>query len=263
MIGRVLFAIASAVYVFAVAVVITVLLSTCAWAASWATPGADAYTGTVEAALERYAGVIPAADLATIRAKHAARRWDAQALIGRDSITAPGMALDPAIRWMHWGTGRLSETVDRSAWASDHTERGLVYCGTGPLCVLIPSVCRNVSIVTRRPVVQAARGEATAAPAAPADMSPHGGGGGGITFGPLALPPIVMPEVPRISIESPRPAIVSAPEPMPAPFAPVAFAAGPVYIPAPLPPVSPVPEPRTLALLAVGIALIVWKAKRG
>ena len=49
---------------------------------------------------------------------------------------------------MHFGIGRVCSNVSRQAWLPAHQERGLVYC-EGTECIIVPTVCRNVSRIKR------------------------------------------------------------------------------------------------------------------
>ena len=65
------------------------------------------------------------------------------AVIERDAIR--GQASYAAeIRDMHFGPGAVCRTVTRAKWTPTTQERGLVYCEDGQ-CILVPTVCRNVS----------------------------------------------------------------------------------------------------------------------
>lgn len=225
----------------------------------WSDPGRNPYTGTVEAALARYEGRIVPRDLAAIRAKIAARQWDDHVTIRRDSIAGRSRYL-PDLRAMHWGAGHLTETVDRSAWAPGHTERALVYCGAGPDCVAIPSVCRNVAIVTRAERPAPAPGPVPAA----AQESAGGEGLRGTSFPPLPpLPPLPPPV--EFTPLPPAPAIqrppAAAPMVMPS-FAALSVPMVSVAVPIPAPVVA-VNEPSTLALLGAGLLLIARRSARG
>jgi hypothetical protein len=70
---------------------------------------------------------------------------------------------------MHSGHGQVCHgTVDRSAWSATHHERGLVYCADDA-CVIVPTVCNNVSLVSRKP------DEVAALDDGPIDIEPAAG----------------------------------------------------------------------------------------
>ena len=113
---------------------------------SWDHPGSNPFMGSVVDAVDRYTD-IPADVRSRLKQKMAKRDYDDIASIGRDSINGKDV-YDPDIRDMHFGTNRVCTTVSRSGWAKDREERGLVYCD-GNECIIVPTVCRNVSRVTR------------------------------------------------------------------------------------------------------------------
>ena len=57
----------------------------------------------------------------------------------------PGAHRFTGMRSMHWGDGQQClGDVDRSGWAPDRVERGLVFCERGH-CIIIPTVCGNIT----------------------------------------------------------------------------------------------------------------------
>lgn len=130
-------------------------------ACSWDHPGADVYRGDVAAAVDHYTD-IPPATRAALKRRMAAYQYDEIATIHRDSIEGRHRYGD--LRDMHFGQGQVCRSVTRDNWPAGRVERGLVYC-EGETCLIVPTVCRNVSRVTRVPAPQAA-GAAPAAPAA-------------------------------------------------------------------------------------------------
>jgi hypothetical protein len=117
-----------------------------ATACSWNDPGHNPYRGNIAAAVDRYTD-IPAPVRERLKARMATFRYDEMAAIRRDSITGRARYA-PEIRDMHFGAGQVCSTVDRSRWTDDMVERGLVYC-EGKHCLIVPTVCRNVSRITR------------------------------------------------------------------------------------------------------------------
>lgn len=132
---------------------------------SWDRPGKNPYMGELSAAVDRYTD-IPAAVRSKLKERIARQQYDDVVVIKRDTITSEGKFIyAAAIRDMHFGDkGRMCNTVTRTRWKPTMTERGLVYC-EGEQCVMVPTVCRNVSRVSRRPDAVAA--EKTAAPSQP------------------------------------------------------------------------------------------------
>lgn len=137
-------------------------------ACSWDHPGVNPFMGDVVAAVDRYAD-IPADVRQRLKARMAKRDYDEIAVITRDGISGRAQ-YDAAIREMHFGTGQICKTVTRSRWTADWKERGLVYCEANH-CIIVPTVCRNVSRISRLdPKVASANGrrEEPLAPAKPA-----------------------------------------------------------------------------------------------
>jgi hypothetical protein len=122
----------------------------------------------VVAAVDRYKD-IPAATRDKLKARMKARSYDDIALIERSSIKSAGSAeYAPEIRDMHFGPGAVCATVTRTKWTAQTQERGLVYCEDGQ-CILVPTVCRNVSRIRRlesRPAAAAPSGAGNTASAA-------------------------------------------------------------------------------------------------
>ena len=113
---------------------------------SWDRPGVNPFTGDVVAAVDHYPD-IPAATRAKLKARMKARSYDDIAVIERDGIKGKG-SYAPEIRDMHFGPGAVCRTVSRTKWTATMQERGLVYCEDGQ-CILVPTVCRNVSRIRR------------------------------------------------------------------------------------------------------------------
>lgn len=114
-------------------------------ACSWDRPGHNPFTGPVPAAVDRYTD-IPAPVRARLRARMERRDFDEIAVITRDRIVGRHQYAD--LRDMHFGAGQVCGTVIRAGWADTAAERGLIYCEEGH-CIIVPTVCRNVSRVTR------------------------------------------------------------------------------------------------------------------
>jgi hypothetical protein len=125
----------------------TVALDSC----SWNRPGVNPFMGDVVAAVDRYTD-IPADVRARLKARMAKREYDDMVSIRRDSIDGrAGQQYGSTIRDMHFGTHQICRAVTRTAWTAGMKERGLVYCEGGQ-CILVPTVCRNVSRISRRAV---------------------------------------------------------------------------------------------------------------
>jgi PEP-CTERM motif len=159
---------------------------------SWDRPGRNAFRGDVVAAIDRYRD-IPTPVRMKLKERMAARQYDDIVDIRRDSIEGK-FQYAAAIRDMHFGAGKVCREVTRQRWTDKTHERGLVYCESEH-CILVPTVCRNVSRVDRGPSLVA--GDRLLAP-------------------PGAVPPAVAPpgrELPAAAATAPA---------LPAPDAPIA-----------------------------------------
>lgn len=260
---------------------------------SWDRPGVNPFMGDVVAAVDRYED-IPKAVRETLKKRMAARKYDEIATIKRDTVMGAYRYAD--LRDMHFGKGTVCNTVSRDRWKPDTQERGLVYCEEGH-CIIVPTVCRNVSRVTRVPMQKAQADEmigpdpgpampflaavppgtselqfeAPAAGAAPSfaralsGSSPvlPGGSDSGLASGggdfsdTFASPPggsfSPMPFGPAPIIGSSTP-----------PGGPVPGIPGIPGVPLDpgVVPVIPVPEPSTYGLMALGLGLVGWAARR-
>lgn len=118
---------------------------------SWNRPGVNPFMGDVVAAVDRYTD-IPVEVRARLKGRMARRQYDDIVAIRRDSIDGrAGNQYGSTIRDMHFGTHQLCRSVTRTAWTAGMQERGLVYCEGGQ-CILVPTVCRNVSRISRKAV---------------------------------------------------------------------------------------------------------------
>ncbi len=258
---------------------------------NWDRPGVNPFMGDVVAAVDRYQD-IPAATRDKLKARMKARTYDDIAVIERDAIKGQGKAqYAPEITDMHFGPGAVCRTVTRTKWTATTQERGLVYCEDGQ-CILVPTVCRNVSRIKRldkpaavapsqatnvasstregeqhaEPLEFEAPGAGPMASAAPdsfaqqAGMASLGGGGTPSQGGSFAsLGGGGSAPSPQVAIGGGSlPSLVSTG--MPAlPPGTVRPAEGPS-----LPGVTPaVPEPDTWAMIAVGLLVIGYRVLRG
>jgi PEP-CTERM motif len=124
-------------------------------ACSWDRPGHNPFMGDVVAAIDRYID-IPTPVRMRLKERMRERRYDDMVEIRRDEIRGKRV-YRPEIRDMHFGLDRVCRQITRDAWPETMKERGLVYCDSGH-CILVPTVCRNVSRIQERPAaVSAAR----------------------------------------------------------------------------------------------------------
>lgn len=252
----------------------TVVLDHC----SWDRPGMNPFMGELPAAVDRYPDIPPPVR-EKLKARMARLDYDDLVSIRRDSIDGRGgYDYGRTISDMHFGTHQVCRSVTRSAWTPQMQERGLVYCESGH-CILVPTVCRNVSRITRSGVGPDAAavapllpGDPTVAAAPPIDwFGPSGagnpvpdampgalptGGGlgeGGALSGEPAAPGLLPVGLAGIGGDAPDSAWTGGPGAGP-------FASGLPggFVPAAPRPVvpAPIPEPQTWALLLLGLAAV-------
>ncbi len=231
-------------------------------------PGADKYMLPLGQAVQRLT-YIPAdvrAVLAQrIEASDKVRRADDHIMVTSAGIT--GERGEYVVRDMNQGQGQVcwGETT-RTTWAPGHAERALVFCEAG-WCVAYFSVCRNVATAI---LVRPAPGPGPVTP-------PDGGGGGGgdqpaENFLKALMPIGVTPDPYPVPLLDWPVVTLADPEPGPWPerrtFGPFSTAAVPFFradvsaLPADELVVTPIPEPSTLALLALGLVVVAVAARR-
>lgn len=245
---------------------------------SWDKPGANPFMGDVVAAVDRYQD-IPAATREKLKARMQARQYDDVAVIERDSIRGQARYA-PEIRDMHFGPGAVCATVTRSKWTVKAQERGLVYCEDGQ-CILVPTVCRNVSRIRRleKPAAAAPSQAANVASATregedttPLEFEAPGAGpmaapadsfasqSGAASLGPTATPQGGS----FASLGGGSPATTTGGNSGP-PLIGISIPSLPPGTVRPadsLPGVTPaVPEPGTWAMIIAGLALVGWRAR--
>lgn len=222
---------------------------------AWNHPGEDPYTGGVPEAVDRYTDM-PATVRERIKARMQLHDYDDVVEISRDDIRGAG-DYAPEIRAMHFGEGQVCGTVTRDAWPTTQRERALVYCEADH-CVMVPTVCRNVSRIVRLtpPPPTGAGG-----PRPPGDIPPEmtfdpPGAGAPQPFGAPPLDPFPYPVPltgPPSLLMPPLSVVPGGPLP-PAPVAPPPFGL--------LPPgqgvTPPVDEPDIRWMLLLGAAMLAW-----
>lgn len=245
-------------------------------ACSWDRPGHNPFVGDLVAAVDRYRD-IPAATRARLKARLQQRSYEDIAVISRDAISGKA-SYGAEIRDMHFGRGSVCRTVTRAKWASTHQERGLVYCEDGH-CLIVPTVCRNLSRVTRlapKPVAGAAQDEQPEAQAeadrpllfeAPAAGAAADSGAPVVSpssFAAIAQTPSLSPlpsSVPLLgggAAPSLTPMSGVPPLPMARPSA-----ADPLPRPDPLPGLTPaIPEPSSWLLMGLGVLGLLARQRR-
>ena len=237
---------------------------------SWNRPGADPFMGDVVAAVDRYPDIAPQVR-EQLKARMRARQYDEIVVISRDAIRGKGN-YDARISDMHFGPGRVCRNVTRAGWSEQMQERGLVYCVQGA-CILVPTVCRNVSRITQvaaagprgagaAPAVAAAPAAAPYAPVIDNPGTPHGGSLTG------SAPPAVLASLPVQAFD----VVHSSNTVWPSSIGDGRNGGGPPprgssiiesLVPPPDLSVLPaVPEPHTWAMLLAGLALLVCGARK-
>jgi hypothetical protein len=259
---------------------------------SWDRPGVNPFVGDVVAAVDRYQD-IPANVRETLKKRMTARQYDEIATIKRDTVQGAYRYAD--LRDMHFGKGTICQSVTRERWKPDTQERGLVYCEDGH-CIIVPTVCRNVSRVTRVPMQKAQADETmgpepapdvpflAAVPPATGELqfdAPAAGASPSFVSGLSGSSPMLPGgsdsglasggSEPREPLSGPSwigtsglPLLASAPIIAPPVTPGVPGIPGVPGVPL-LPgetPVIPVPEPSTYALLGLGLGLVAWVARR-
>lgn len=255
---------------------------------AWDRPGHNPFVGNVVAAVDRYTDIPPAVR-ARLQRRLAVRQYDEVVEIRRDSIRGQH-DYAPELRDMFFGVGKLCRTITRANWPAAALERGLVYCEDGH-CLVLPTVCGNLSRIQRLPSVLAAAAgkaapddevtvaEAPASAAAPQeDELRFDPPAAGRSFSELAAEATTEP-VGGLSPAS-TPADGDGAEGGQGPFSPGGAAAGPApswggsgpgggTLPgggAPgvvVPPPPPIPEPASRALWLIGLGGLVWWRRRG
>ncbi len=148
-----------------VELILSTALATTPSACSWAHPGANPYHGDPVRALSGFG--LPESTRRKLRALIVTHATTDVVTITRDDITGAHGYAD--LRDMHSGRGQVCHgSVDRSAWSTTRRERGLVYCADDA-CVIVPTICNNVSLVTRKPEREAVVDEG------PIDIAPAAG----------------------------------------------------------------------------------------
>lgn len=232
-------------------------------ACSWDRPGVNPFMGDLVAAVDRYRD-IPLATREKLKARMKVRAYDEIAVINRNGISGQA-SYAPEIREMHFGRGTVCRTVTRDKWRLEHQERGLVYCEDGQ-CLIVPTVCRNLSRITRlgpKPVAGAAQDDvvavAPAAPEAPLAFEPPAAGGEAAPDSFISSLPPPPPPGPSGTPPGPfSPPGGPGPGPLPGPptFTP------PPGVP-PLPPATPaVPEPGVWLMMGLGLAVLALRRRQ-
>ncbi|WP_317201139.1 MHFG family PEP-CTERM protein [Janthinobacterium sp.] len=233
----------------------------------WNRPGVNPFMGDVVGAVDRYSD-IPQSVRERLKQRMRERNYDEFVTISRDAISGKDN-YDARISDMHFGPGRVCRQVSRAGWSEQMRERGMVYCEQGH-CILVPTVCRNVSRITRLP-----KGPA-GAPGVP-------GANAGMPDSVAQAPHAPLEELHAGSLNGAEPPGVVPGEALNLPglVNSAGFSIGPVgggsslfsgnpgdvarktvTTPSVQLPLSPVPEPATWGMLLAGLAMLALLARR-
>jgi hypothetical protein len=214
---------------------------------SWDHPGAHPFMGDVPAAVQHYTD-IPRVVRRRLQARMARRDSDDFVAITRDGI-AGRHDYGPDISGMHFGAaGRVCAEISRARWKPADVERGLVYCDSG-YCILVPTVCRNVSRITRRPDAEPLDISPAAGPLM-ADEAPEA------LFAPPAEPVLALPGEASVLPDTAAPYNGGPFYPLWPPLLPVVGGGGGGLAVVPPPVIASVPEPSAWLLLASAAGLL-------
>lgn len=125
------------------------LMFTALTACNWDNPGHDPYTNTVSAALSQFS--IPAAHKNVIEAQIKAGANTGMVFITKDGLVSPDRNLS-TFMMMTFGKNKMCYGVERTRWADSHYEPAKLYC-SGDYCVMIPTVCGNITQVFPRQTI--------------------------------------------------------------------------------------------------------------
>lgn len=217
----------------------------------WNTPGHDPYTGTTAGALSHY-------DMPDTTRRRLADRIDHNDFDTVVSVTREGVTGYAGMRNMHFGKDRMCHKIDTSKWSKDAVQLGFVFIENGHHIVKW-FICHNLTELVPLP---------------PAPTGLHIIGEAEVPELPLSYPQLSLPLMAVAVEDGPMPipvtfggAVVFIPSPGPFDVVPrfIPNTVSPVPHPAPVfpvePPVSPIPEPATWAMLGAGVLALIVRAR--
>ena len=221
----------------------------------WVHPGVHPFMGNVVNAIDRYTD-IPVEVRARLKERMEARDFDEFVAIERDGIIGK-RKYEPGITEMHFGNGKVCRTVTRTHWTATMRERGLVYCEQNH-CILVPTVCRNVSRIRRLPEEAAPPPAAPPQAGAPTEEPAPGSAGAGYSSSGY-----LMVQARRVQDITPACGCGSGfGYPMMPALPPFGGGFGGPSGQQPTTPVGEVPEPQTWLMYGIGIAALGLVARR-
>ena len=218
---------------------------------SWDRPGVNPFMGDVVQAVDDYKD-IPESTRLKLKKRMSERQYEDMVTIRRDSIEGKS-EYGAEIRDMHYGaSGNVCRTVTRKKWTTEHAERGLVYCEDNH-CVVVPTVCRNVSRIKRLPLKPVA--------ALPAQADNIIAARSEVEDGPLLIDPPAAGVIDNLPSERNSFAQVAQ---LPTDSGGTSFTPTPTGTTPQIPAgsVTPVPEPQVWLMFLAGLAALGFKARR-
>lgn len=253
----------------------------------WNDPGQHPFMGDVPAAVDTYTD-IPPATRERIKARMRAWQYEDLPTITRDGVR--GSCRYENLRDMHFGDGRLVRGLISTAhWPASWTERGPVYCEDGH-CIIVPTVCRNVSRIDR--IDESCEQSPPAEPPRARTLETPAGWASSVAADPVPAADVPVLELSPPPVETlaipageaplqwglelpPLPVIWGWPTVFATVTPPTGFTPwrgmihGPVCVGNPgeacsMPSVSPIPEPSTWLLMALGLigVFVAARARR-
>jgi hypothetical protein len=247
----------------AVAIVLALASYSASAECEWSNPGADKYMLSLPVAVDKLDYIPEATRTALKKRLTNTREYDDHITMSSTSVVGSLGAW--SISDMNGGNGKVCKgLVTTKTWKPDHTERALVFCEKG-WCLAYFSVCRNIALAT---LVYSKKPENFLGKANMPDPIDYD-----LTFDASldwTWKPVYA-EVPSGSSSEfyssysrySWPAYTWQTLPVYSGLTTVSLAASqPVGIPEIIVPVTPIPEPSTLLMLAGGILLLAFKFRK-
>lgn len=238
---------------------VTVCVNAHAATFNWKHRNVNPYMGSISAAIEDYRDVYGPAERKELARRIDAREYDDIVEIRRDTISGK-YHYESTIWRMHSGSPGTKDPL-RTSWTAADLERGLVYC-SGSRCVLVPTVCRNVSLINRVEQLIPVQHAPAATVGGPApvyvEVPPLEGGGATTTGG---VPTVHALSVLPTNGDSPSESGSGNPPFIQPYYPPIGGGGGIVVITVP-PVTTPVPEPAPWVLILCGALVLSLYTRR-